>query len=138
MTTVAQSLLQAAGRVPRSEARLLLAAAIGKPKEFLIAHPEYALTDAQSSLFVSYLKRAQTGEPIPYIVGVQEFWGRPFHVTPATLIPRPDTETLIEEALSFLKDLDTPRVLDLGTGSGCIAVTIALDCPSTSLGLRQK
>ena len=55
MTTVAQSLLQAAGRVPRSEARLLLAAAIGKPKEFLIAHPEYALTDAQSSLFVSYL-----------------------------------------------------------------------------------
>lgn len=77
MTTVAQSLLQAAGRVPRSEARLLLAAAIGKPKEFLIAHPEYALTDAQSSLFVSYLKRAQTGEPIPYIVGVQEFWGAP-------------------------------------------------------------
>ncbi len=138
MTTVAQSLLQAAGRVPRSEARLLLAAAIGKPKEFLIAHPEYALTDAQSSLFVSYLKRAQTGEPIPYIVGVQEFWGRPFHVTPATLIPRPDTETLIEEALSFLKDLDTPRVLDLGTGSGCIAVTIALDCPKAQVWACDK
>lgn len=138
MTTVAQSLLQAASHVSRSEARLLLAAAIGKPKEFLIAHPEYALTDAQSSLFVSYLKRAQTGEPIPYIVGVQEFWGRPFHVTPATLIPRPDTETLIEEALSFLKDLDTPRVLDLGTGSGCIAVTIALDCPKAQVWACDK
>ena len=134
MTTVAQGLFQAVGRVSRSEARLLLAATIRKPKEFLIAHPEYSLTDEEVSLFDSYLQRAQAGEPIPYIVGTQEFWGRPFHVTPATLIPRPDTETLIEEALAFLQNLEAPRVLDLGTGSGCIAVTIALDCPKAHKG----
>lgn len=138
MTTVAQGLLQAAGRVPRSEARLLLAAVICKPKEFLITHPEYTFSDAQTSLFASYLERAQTGEPIPYIVGTQEFWGRPFHVTPATLIPRPDTETLIEEALAFLKDLEAPRVLDLGTGSGCIAVTLALECPKAQVWACDK
>ena len=138
MTTVAQGLLQAAGRVPRSEARLLLAAVICKPKEFLITHPEYTLSDAQASIFASYLERAQAGEPIPYIVGTQEFWGRPFHVTPATLIPRPDTETLIEEALAFLKDLEAPRVLDLGTGSGCIAVTLALECPKAQVWACDK
>lgn len=138
MTTVAQGLLQAAGRVPRSEARLLLAAVICKPKEFLITHPEYTLSDAQASIFASYLERAQAGEPIPYIVGTQEFWGRPFHVTPATLIPRPDTETLIEEALAFLKVLEAPRVLDLGTGSGCIAVALALECPKAQVWACDK
>lgn len=138
MTTVAQGLFQAIGRVSRSEARLLLATTIRKPKEFLIAHPEYSLTDEEVSLFDSYLQRAQAGEPIPYIVGTQEFWGRPFHVTPATLIPRPDTETLIEEALAFLQNLEAPRILDLGTGSGCIAVTIALDCPKTQVWACDK
>ena len=138
MTTVAQGLFQAVGRVSRSEARLLLATTIRKPKEFLIAHPEYSLTDEEVSLFDSYLQRAQAGEPIPYIVGTQEFWGRPFHVTPATLIPRPDTETLIEEALAFLQNLEAPRILDLGTGSGCIAVTIALDCPKAQVWACDK
>ena len=138
MTTVAQGLFQAVGRVSRSEARLLLATTIRKPKEFLIAHPEYSLTDEEVSLFDSCLQRAQAGEPIPYIVGTQEFWGRPFHVTPATLIPRPDTETLIEEALAFLQNLEAPRVLDLGTGSGCIAVTIALDCPKAQVWACDK
>ena len=80
MTTVAQGLFQAVGRVSRSEARLLLATTIRKPKEFLIAHPEYSLTDEEVSLFDSCLQRAQAGEPIPYIVGTQEFWGRPFRV----------------------------------------------------------
>ena len=138
MTTVAQGLFQAVGRVSRSEARLLLATTIHKPKEFLIAHPEYSLTDEEVSLFDSCLQRAQAGEPIPYIVGTQEFWGRPFHVTPATLIPRPDTETLIEEALAFLQNLEAPRILDLGTGSGCIAVTIALDCPKAQVWACDK
>ena len=138
MTTVAQGLFQAVGRVSRSEARLLLATTIHKPKEFLIAHPEYSLTDEEVSLFDSYLQRAQAGEPIPYIVGTQEFWGCPFHVTPATLIPRPDTETLIEEALAFLQNLEAPRILDLGTGSGCIAVTIALDCPKAQVWACDK
>ena len=116
MTTVAQGLFQAVGRVSRSEARLLLATTIRKPKEFLIAHPEYSLTDEEVSLFDSYLQRAQ----------------------PATLIPRPDTETLIEEALAFLQNLEAPRVLDLGTGSGCIAVTIALDCPKAQVWACDK
>ena len=98
---VAECLVRAAGRIPRSDARVLLAAVLGKPKEFLIAHSDAELSDSQAERFESYVERAQRGEPIPYIVGVQEFWGRSFAVTPATLIPRPDTETLIEEALTF-------------------------------------
>ena len=94
MTTVAQGLFQAVGRVSRSEARLLLATTIRKPKEFLIAHPEYSLTDEEVSLFDSYLQRAQAGEPIPYIVGTQEFWGRPFHVTFRVRTPKRSSKKL--------------------------------------------
>lgn len=135
---VFECLASAAGRLPRSEARLLLAAAIGRPKEFLIAHPDAELSDEESLRVESFFRRAQAGEPIPYIVGFQEFWGRPFHVTPATLIPRPDTETLVEEALAFLRGKTGARVLDLGTGSGCIAVTLALECPRASVFACDK
>ena len=135
---VAECLVRAAGRIPRSDARVLLAAVLGKPKEFLIAHSDAELSDSQAERFESYVERAQRGEPIPYIVGVQEFWGRSFAVTPATLIPRPDTETLIEEALTILRDKPASRVLDLGTGSGCIAVTLALECPSAQVFACDK
>lgn len=135
---VAECLVRAAGRIPRSDARVLLAAVLGKPKEFLIAHSDAELSDSQAERFESYVERAQRGEPIPYIVGVQEFWSRSFAVTPATLIPRPDTETLIEEALTFLRDKPASRVLDLGTGSGCIAVTLALECPSAQVFACDK
>lgn len=118
--------------------RLLLAAALDKPKEFLIAHPEAALTEEQLARFDSFLERARQAEPIPYILGVQEFWGRPFRVTPATLIPRPDTETLIEQALAFLQAKPEARILDLGTGSGCIAVTLALECPRAQVWACDK
>lgn len=138
MTRVFESLLSAQGRVSRSEARLLLSAALNKTKEFLIAHPDKELSCEEEALFHSYLERAQKGEPIPYIIGVQEFWGRPFHVTPATLIPRPDTETLIEHALNFLKSKPSSRVLDLGTGSGCIAITLALECPHATVWACDK
>ena len=133
MTSVFESLMAAQKLVSRSEARILLAATLKKSKEFLIAHPETELSREEESLFGMYLDRAHKGEPIPYITGVQEFWGRPFSVTPATLIPRPDTETLIEHALKFLRQKPTSRVLDLGTGSGCIAVTLALECPQACI-----
>lgn len=138
MTTVSDCLQQAAGRVARSDARILLAAVLKKPKEFLVAHPEGTLTNEEAALFEEYLERAQVNEPIPYITGLQEFWGRPFYVTPATLIPRPDTETLIEEALAALKKKPNARLLDLGTGSGCIAVTLALECPEAEVWACDK
>lgn len=138
MTTVFEGLREAQGVLSRSEARILLAAALKKPKEFLISHPETLLSDEEKSRYDAFLERAFQGEPIPYILGMQEFWGRNFLVTPATLIPRPDTETLVEEALRFLKNKASPRVLDLGTGSGCIAVSLALDSPNAEVWACDK
>jgi release factor glutamine methyltransferase len=76
------------------------------------------------------LQRRLRREPVAYIRGVQEFWGREFAVTPSVLIPRPETELLVEEALGFLARYPTATVVDIGTGSGCIAVTLARECPA--------
>lgn len=138
MITIGTALSQTAGSISRSDARILLAAVLQQPKEFLIAHPAFVLSEQESAQFASFVSRAQAGEPIPYITGIQEFWSRPFHVTPATLIPRPDTETLIEEALRFLESKTSPRILDLGTGSGCIAITLALECPQAEVWACDK
>lgn len=74
-------------------------------------------------------ERRRGGEPVAYIVGRREFYGRDFSVSPAVLIPRPETEHLVDIALARLIGIDEPRVLDLGTGSGCLAITLALECP---------
>ena len=133
MATVGDLLREKRGELGIFEARLLLALALRCRTEHLVAHPEEEVPPEAEDVFRESVARRLKGEPYPYISGVQEFFGRPFRVTPDVLIPRPDTELLVETAIGLLKGKAAPRVLDLGTGSGCIAVTVALECPGAEV-----
>jgi release factor glutamine methyltransferase len=121
--------LLAASGLPVREARALLAHAISAQREWLIAHPEAIVGEVQRSLFATLIDRRMHGEPMAYLLGTQEFYGRDFKVSPAVLIPRPETELLVDATLDVLRRVQAPRILDLGTGSGCIAITLALERP---------
>jgi release factor glutamine methyltransferase len=112
-------------REARLEAELLLARALDVTRTQLIARPERAADALRDSRYPEYLERRLGGEPLAYVVGEREFYGLSFRVTPAVLIPRPETELLVEMALQRIGPGACARVLDLGTGSGCIAVSIA-------------
>lgn len=116
-------------REARLEARVLAAFAWKVTPAWLIAHGTDTPTDAQSAAADALLSRRLAGEPIAYLVGAREFYGRPFEVSPAVLIPRPDTELLVELALAHMPPGQAVEVLDLGTGSGCVAITLALERP---------
>lgn len=109
--------------VPRLTAEVLLCHALHHQRAYLFAHPEQQLTELEWIHYGRYLHQRLEGKPTQYITGVQEFYGRPFLVTPDVLIPRPETEHLVEAALP----LCTGRVVDVGTGSGAIAITLALE-----------
>jgi release factor glutamine methyltransferase len=111
------------------DARALLRHTLGVDAAYLIAHAGQTLTDAQGALFSALVARRRAGEPVAYIVGAREFFGLEFKVTPAVLIPRPETELLVEFALERIAPERACRVLDLGTGSGCVAVSIAKHRP---------
>lgn len=113
---------------PRLEAQILLAHVMGCPKIELLARSGDEPTDDERAKFKDLIRRRVEGWPVAYLVGKREFYLLPFEVTPAVLIPRPDTETLVLEALRLLKGRPAPAVLDLGTGSGCIAVSVAHQC----------
>ena len=131
MTSVAE--LLAGSALPRAEARLLLAASLGEPVESLVARPEQPVGDDAAARFDALARRRAQGEPVAYLLGEKEFYGRRFAVSPAVLVPRPETELLVELALRRLRTQPAPRVLDLGTGSGCIAVTLALECAAATV-----
>ena len=114
--------------IARNEVLLLLARACGRSRESLIASPDDALPAEAASAFRELRDRRIDGEPIAYLLGEREFYGRRFAVDPAVLIPRPETELLIDLARERV-DAARPTVLDLGTGSGVIAITLALECP---------
>jgi len=100
---------------------------------YLLAHANDRLSDSQVSLFLQLLQRLQQGEPLAYVIGEQEFYGLTFKVNPAVLIPRADTELLIDLAVPVLNSLTHPRCLDLGSGSGTIAVTLCTLCPHIAM-----
>ncbi len=116
-----------AAKLPAREARALLAHVFGARREWLIAHPEAVVDRAQQAQFAALAERRARGEPIAYLIGVQEFYGREFAVNPAVLIPRPETELLVDATLDALREVRAPGALDLGAGSGCIAITLALE-----------
>jgi len=113
----------------RLEARLLTMHILGKSRAWLVAHDRDPLATVQWQALEAALVRRLAGEPVAYILGEREFYGRPFRVSPATLIPRPETEHLVEAALARLPVAAPLRVLDIGTGSGCIAITLKLERP---------
>lgn len=127
MTTVAALLAAARQRIPAAEARLLLGHLLGKSAAWLEAHRDDEVVIG--SAYMKLMERRAVGEPIAYLIGVREFYGRDFAVTPEVLIPRPETELLVDIAKSKVSLCETAPVLDLGTGSGCLAITLALELP---------
>lgn len=113
----------------------LLCAILDKAPSFLITQGDDVLSDDEYRAWLDSVERLDRGEPLAYVLGRQGFWGREFMVNRHTLIPRPDSERLIETVLDFVKvkGLTAPRILDLGTGSGCLAVTLAKELPSSQV-----
>ncbi|WP_455376135.1 peptide chain release factor N(5)-glutamine methyltransferase [Kaarinaea lacus] len=129
----ARQQLHSQGDIAKLESEVLLAFVLNKPRSYLYTWPEQVLNSTQLEHFRELVKRRIDGEPIAYITGVKEFWGLPLKVTPDTLIPRPETERLVEIVLQLIPENTPFRVADLGTGSGAIALAIASERPNISI-----
>jgi release factor glutamine methyltransferase len=115
---------------PALEAQVLLAHILGRQRSWVLAHPEICLSPEQSAELESRLTRLENCEPLPYVLQHREFFGLDFSVSPKVLIPRPETELLVEQALDWLRANPGRRsALDVGTGSGCIALALAVNVP---------
>jgi release factor glutamine methyltransferase len=128
MSDTVGQLLRTAG-IAVADARVLLRAALAASDAQLAAHPERVPAEAERARFLEWVRRRRAGEPIAYLTGSREFYSRAFRVTPAVLIPRPETELLVEVALGQIPTGAPCRLLDLGTGSGCVAIAIAKERP---------
>jgi release factor glutamine methyltransferase len=126
--------LAAAPFATSREAHLLLGHALGVGEASLLARDEREVPAEEARRFEELLARRLAGEPVAYLLGNKEFWGRPFAVDARVLVPRPETEHLVEAALALAGELPArPRILDLGTGSGCLATTLALELPRSRI-----
>lgn len=110
---------------PRPETELLLGHVLKQSKEFLYMHPEHILSSTQVSKFNQLLTQLKQGQPVAYLLGYKYFYGLKFKVNRYTLIPRPESEWLVNTAITLTKHLKLPKIIDLGTGSGCLAISIA-------------
>ena len=137
--------------VDRLDAQLLLSRTMSRARSWLIAHDDAVLNGAQATMYLEHLRRRACGEPLAYILGEKEFYGLTLQVNASVLVPRPDTETLVDWALDLLRSqlaaTPAPRVIDLGTGSGAVALAVksacapaqltALDSSAAALGVAQ-
>jgi release factor glutamine methyltransferase len=134
-TTIDSALRRAAARLdsasdsPALDAEVLLAFVLDHPRSWLLARRRESLAADTARLFETLIARRAEGRPVAYLTGTREFWSRPFRVTPDTLIPRPETEHLVEAALARLPAARRCEIADPGTGSGIIALTLALERP---------
>ena len=138
MSTVKHALTQAIAALskpnadtPRLDAEVLLAYLLRQNRAWLAAHNDFSLPLETEIQYKRFIRRRARREPVAYIIGQREFYGLTFHVSPQTLIPRPETELLVEEALRLLQP--GWRALDVGTGSGCIAITLTLRAPQITV-----
>ncbi len=131
--TLKATVEQVKRRIPRLDARLLMQHLLGITHAQFLADPDRRLSGDEVEAFMTLVLRRERGEPVAYLVGEKDFYSRSFKVTPDVLIPRPDTELIVTLALKHLKTLAWPRVLDLGTGSGAIAVSIACEHPEAAV-----
>jgi release factor glutamine methyltransferase len=125
----AAAILSIGADSPRLDAELLMGMVLRRPRSFIIAHRDDSLDREQAVRFEALVRRRFSGEPIAYISGIREFWSMPLRVNRHVLIPRPETELLVEKTLARTPDEDGVRVLDLGSGSGAIALAIARERP---------
>ena len=131
--TIGALLRQATATIERVDAECLLAHLLQKPRSWLFAHAGDPAAPDVAESFGTLLARRQAGEPVAYLTGTQGFWTLALQVSPATLIPRPETELLVELALARLPRESAPRIADLGTGSGAIALAIASERPRANV-----
>lgn len=125
LMTAVQQLEDAAVGSPRLNAEMLLMFVLGVGRAYLYGHPERELAAKEEESYAEAIAERARGVPAQYIIGHQEFWGLDFVVTPAVLIPRPETEHVVEAALELAQGIERPRIVDVGTGSGCIALALA-------------
>jgi release factor glutamine methyltransferase len=124
------SQLETKSETPDLDSQSLLAHLLDKPTSWLLAHPEHPLSHQKLNILEEYTSQLDAGKPLPYVLGHWEFFDLEFEVTPDVLIPRPETELLVERALAWLyANPDCRRVADIGTGSGCICVALAVNIP---------
>ncbi len=117
----------------RLDAEILIAHALGKSRSWLKAFADDAMSEQNKQIIIPLLERRAQGEPVAYILGEWEFYSLPLKVTPNTLVPRPETELLVERALTLMESIKQPKVLDLGTGTGAIAITIKKHRPEANV-----
>ena len=129
LSTVAAILANGPPGMPVSELRLLLGAVLKQAAVWLLTHGDATVSIEHRLRLSTLVERRLNGEPMAYLLGYREFYGREFTVSPAVLIPRPETEMLVDLAKASVGAGEPPSLLDLGTGSGCVAISLALECP---------
>jgi release factor glutamine methyltransferase len=143
--TVAEAIRKAAARLlaleipnARLDAEVLLGHALARDRAWILIHMQDQLDDQGRRNFERDIERRSAREPLQYITGTQEFWGLPFKVTPAVLIPRPETELVVETAIKAANRKSTPVIVDLCTGSGCIAISLAKELPHARIFATER